>query len=82
MGNDICVYMHMFQYLSTGSEYPSMIIGDAELEEPQKKVSVNHPIKNEYLLGVLFVLFQVPLCRCRILRWRIMARVAGKRRIS
>lgn len=33
-GNNMCVYM--FQYLSTGSEYPSVITGDAELEEPKK----------------------------------------------
>lgn len=43
---------HVETYLSTGSEYPSMIAGDAELEETPKKKSLSklpHQ-ENEHLL--------------------------------
>lgn len=57
------------KYLSTGSEYPSMTIGDADLEGKQI-VSVNYLSKNP-VLDVFFFIFlsYVPFRRCRVLRW-------------
>lgn len=46
------------KYLSTGSEYPSMIIGDADLEGKQV-VSVNYLSKNP-VLDVSFFFLMYP----------------------
>lgn len=49
------------RYLSTGSEYPSMTIGDADLEENKKKVFSKMPIGNVFFI-------YLPLRCYRVLR--------------